>query len=96
MPKEISYRQQGAEIYCEKICVARVSFYNGVTGLRILQGMSREDTVAKIKTDLPTFFSEFGIQDNIRPRLFTQAVTNALHGIRTVNKSRSIKALQQP
>jgi len=63
--------QRGAEVFCGKSCVAKVFFrHNGETELRILQGMPRTETVEKIKREVPSFFNEFGIPDNIHPKLF--------------------------
>lgn len=74
----VKYRQNGSQIYCGKTCVAKIMFKSGDTELRILQGMSRAETVEKIKSDVPTFLKEFGIPDNHYPKLFTQAHQDAI------------------
>jgi hypothetical protein len=60
------------EVYCNHKCVARA--YIGYSGrsIRILQGMNRETTMQKLKTDVPGFLEANDIPDNYYPLLFSK------------------------
>jgi hypothetical protein len=60
------------EVYCKNKVIARA--YIGYSGhsIRILQGMNREETMQKLRQDVPEFLKANDIPDNYWPLLFSK------------------------
>jgi hypothetical protein len=60
------------EVYCKNKVIAKA--YIGYSGhsIRILQGMPREETMQKLRQDVPEFLIANNIPDNYRPLVFSK------------------------
>lgn len=70
--KDKPYTYRNWSVWCGKIEIGRryVKDEDGPDELRILQGMNRSETIAKICRDLPELCKELGITENYYPYLF--------------------------
>ena len=60
------------KIFAGKKVIARAYIgYHGYS-VRILQGMDRTETIAKICKDCPVFAKEYGLTENYYPYLFAK------------------------
>ena len=60
------------EVYCNKKVIARAYIGDNGYSVRILQGMPRNETMQKLRLDVPEFLAANNIPDNYYPLLFSK------------------------